>query len=39
MLLLLVDANGRVAFKNTGPVTATVLHRVVDSLIAAAAAK
>jgi cytochrome c biogenesis protein CcmG/thiol:disulfide interchange protein DsbE len=33
-----LDANGRVAFKNTGPVTATVLHRVVDSLIAAAAA-
>ena len=32
-----LDADGRVAFKNTGPVTATVLHRVVDSLMAAAA--
>jgi len=33
-----LDASGRVAFKNTGPVTATVLRRVVDSLIAAATA-
>ncbi len=33
-----LDANGRVAYKHTGPVTATVLHRVVDSLMTAAAA-
>ena len=30
-----IDANGRVAYKQTGPVPATVLRRVVDSLMSA----
>jgi cytochrome c biogenesis protein CcmG/thiol:disulfide interchange protein DsbE len=33
-----LDANGRVAYKHTGPVSAAVLHRVVDSLMTAATA-
>ena len=32
-----LDATGHVAYKHTGPVTATVLRRVVDSLMSAAA--
>lgn len=33
-----LDGTGRVAYKHTGPVTEAVLHRVVDSLMAVAAA-
>ena len=32
-----LDVNGRVAFKNTGPVTSNVLHQKIDSLMAAGA--
>ena len=31
-----LDVTGRVAYKHTGPLSATVLHRVIDSLVAAA---
>lgn len=33
-----LDVTGHVAYKHTGPVTETVLHRVVDSLMTAGAA-